>query len=45
MNFVLDKPYIIFWYAIPVIIGLSMIRLNNAIDFLLYDMYIVVSYS
>jgi heme/copper-type cytochrome/quinol oxidase subunit 1 len=43
MNFVIDKPHKIFWYAIPVIIGLSMIGLNNAIDIQVHDTYIVIA--
>ena len=43
MNFVIEKPYKIFWYAIPVLIGLSIIDLNNAIDIQVYDTYIVIA--
>lgn len=43
MNRILNKPYQSIWGTIPLILGLSMIGINSAIDLQLHDTYFVIA--
>jgi heme/copper-type cytochrome/quinol oxidase subunit 1 len=43
MNQILNKPYKSIWWSIPIVLGLSIIGFNSAIDFEMHDTYLVIS--
>ena len=43
MNQILNKPYKLIWWSMTIILGLSIIRYNDAIDIQIHDTYIVIA--
>lgn len=43
MNQILNKPYKSIWWSIPIVLGLSIIGFDSAIDIQMHDTYFVIA--
>ncbi|MCP3927934.1 MAG: hypothetical protein GY705_02400 [Bacteroidetes bacterium] len=42
MNSLIKQPYKIIWWAIPIVLGISLIKKNFAIDIQMHDTYFII---
>lgn len=43
MNLILNQPYKLIWMAIPLVMGLALIKADSTIDIPLHDIYFLVA--